>query len=289
MRTISRNLMVVSLFLFWLFWSHFLPAQEAAPAPIDAKTQQAIVTDISKLLTENYVYLETAQKMSNRIQERLKSGAYSKLTNPDEFAEAVYNDLESVSNDKHLGFRFAPQRAAEILKNQSKSETETKQAREAELAEGRRENFGFQTVQHLQGNIGYLNLLQFADAADGGEAAIAALTLLSHCDAIIIDLRQNGGGDPTQIQLISSYFFAEPTHLNDLYYRNQDKTENYWTFRYVPGTRLDKADLYILTSKYTFSGAEEFSYNMKSLKRATLIGETTGGGAHPTDPYIVQA
>ena len=114
------------------------------------------------------------------------------------------------------------------------------------------------------------------------------MNFLAHCDAVIVDLRQNGGGDPAQIQLISSYFFAEPVHLNDLYARATDTTENYWTLPYVPGAKAAGADLYILTSARTFSGAEEFSYNMKNLKRATVIGETTGGGAHPTRAMIVQ-
>ncbi len=129
----------------------------------------------------------------------------------------------------------------------------------------------------------------FVPAATAGETAIAALTFLAYCDAIIIDLRQNGGGDPSQIQLISSYFFPEPTHLNDIYTRAEDKMENFWTLPYVPGRKPLEADLYILTSKETFSGAEEFSYNMKNLKRATLIGETTGGGAHPTDEKVIQS
>jgi C-terminal processing protease CtpA/Prc len=114
------------------------------------------------------------------------------------------------------------------------------------------------------------------------------MNFLAYCDAVIVDLRQNGGGDPAQIQLISSYFFAEPVHLNDLYYRAANKTENYWTLPYVPGPKPVNADLYILTSARTFSGAEEFTYNMKNLTRATVIGETTGGGAHPTQPMIVQ-
>ncbi|MCK7518552.1 MAG: S41 family peptidase [Ignavibacteriales bacterium] len=128
----------------------------------------------------------------------------------------------------------------------------------------------------------------FASPADAGPTAVAAMNFLAHCDAVIVDLRQNGGGDPAQIQLISSYFFAEPVHLNDLYARATDTTENYWTLPYVPGAKAAGADLYILTSARTFSGAEEFTYNMKNLKRATVIGETTGGGAHPTTTEIVQ-
>jgi len=193
-----------------------------------------------------------------------------------------------VSKDKHLGFAYAPEQAAEMRRRMSQNEDEARAARERQLAAAKRDNFGFRRVEQLAGNIGYLDFRYFASASRGGGTAVAGLNFLAHCDAVIIDLRRNGGGDPSQIQLISSYFFPEPTHLNDIYTRSEDKTENFWTLPYVPGTLLDHADLYILTSARTFSGAEEFSYNMKNLKRATLIGETTGGGAHPTDALIVQ-
>ena len=108
------------------------------------------------------------------------------------------------------------------------------------------------------------------------------MAFLANCDALIVDLRENGGGSPEMIQLLSSYFFSgEPRHLNSFYYRLDEKTEQYWTLPYVPGANLAETDLYVLTSSCTFSGAEEFTYNLKNMKRATIIGEATGGGAHP--------
>jgi C-terminal processing protease CtpA/Prc len=99
---------------------------------------------------------------------------------------------------------------------------------------------------------------------------------------LIIDVRQNGGGAPGMVALICSYFFAgEPVHLNDLYWRPTNSTEQWWTLAYVPGRRYVGKDIYVLTSKRTFSAAEEFTYNLKNLKRATIVGDTTGGGAHP--------
>jgi C-terminal processing protease CtpA/Prc len=187
-----------------------------------------------------------------------------------------------------MGFSYAPDRAANIARMRSRKEDEVKAARARELEEARRDNFGFRKVERLDGNIGYIDFRYFADAGQAGATAVAAMNFLAYSDAVIVDLRQNGGGSPSQIQLICSYFFEEPTHLNDLYYRAGDSTENYWTLPYVPGNRMAGADLYILTSNRTFSGAEEFSYNMKNQKRATIIGETTGGGAHPTDVMIVQ-
>ncbi len=263
-------------------------SQEAENPALDTAKKQTIVDEISKLLNQNYIFAETAKKMEEQIRSRLKNGDYDKLSGAREFALAVSRDLSTVSKDRHLGFAFAPEMAAEIMRQRSQNENEAKAARERELTAAKRNNFGFRKVEQLPGNIGYLDFRSFASADQAGGTAVAALNFLAYCDAVIIDLRQNGGGDPSQIQLISSYFFPEPTHLNDLYYRANDTTENYWTLPYVPGVKPVAADLYILTSARTFSGAEEFSYNMKSLKRAILIGETTGGGAHPTNAMIVQ-
>lgn len=266
----------------------FIFSQGTKDRTLDASQKQAIVDEVSKLLNEKYIFLETAKKMEEQIRGRLKNGDYDKPTGAGEFAQAVSQDLSAVSKDKHLGFAYAPERAAEMRRRMSQNEDEARAARERQLAAAKRDNFGFRRVERLEGNVGYLDFRYFAPASRGGKTAVAGLNFLAHCDAVIIDLRQNGGGEPSQIQLISSYFFQEPTHLNDIYSRSEDRTENYWTLPYVPGPLLDQADLYILTSARTFSGAEEFSYNMKNLKRATLIGETTGGGAHPTDAMIVQ-
>ena len=255
---------------------------------VDAARKQAIVDEVSRLLNDAYVFPETAKKMEDLIRSRLKKGEYDSLSDAAGFADALSKDLLSVSKDKHLGFAFRPQMAAELVRLRSRDEVQARAARERELADMRRENFGFRKVERLAGNIGYLDLRAFAAPSGAGATAVAAMNFLANCDAVIIDLRQNGGGDPEQIQLISSYFFAEPTHLNDIWFRAENRTQNFWTLPYVPGPKPVNADLYILTSSRTFSGAEEFSYNMKNLKRATLIGETTGGGAHPTDPKIVQ-
>jgi retinol-binding protein 3 len=112
---------------------------------------------------------------------------------------------------------------------------------------------------------------------------------LAGSDALIIDLRDNGGGNPSMIQLLASYLL-KPDHktlLNSFYIRKGDRTEQYWTAPWVPGPRLSEAPLYVLTSKRTFSAAEEFTYDLQSLKRATIVGETTGGGAHPEEEHLV--
>jgi C-terminal processing protease CtpA/Prc len=145
-------------------------------------------------------------------------------------------------------------------------------------------NFGFEKVERLDGNIGYLDLRGFFDAEAAGETAAAAMNFLGNTDALIIDLRQNGGGSPAMVSLLCSYLFAgERKHLNDLAWRGPEgeRVEQWWTLPHVAGKRYSDKDVYILTSKRTFSAAEEFTYNLKALKRATVVGEVTGGGAHP--------
>src|SRR5213592_4209751 len=148
-------------------------------------------------------------------------------------------------------------------------------------------NCSFEKAEHLPPNIGYLKFNAFPNPAVCGPTATAAMNFLGSVDAMIFDLRDNGGGDPKMIAYLSTYLFGESTHLNDLYNRKEDATTQYWTLPYVPGNRLTGKPVFVLTSKRTFSGAEEFSYNLKNLKRATIIGETTGGGAHPVSGHRV--
>ena len=125
-------------------------------------------------------------------------------------------------------------------------------------------------------------------AAFAGHAAVAAMTLLADTDALIVDLRRNGGGDPGMVALYCSFLFDDGTHLNDLYWRADGRTRQWWTLPYVPGRRYGGTKpVYVLTSADTFSGAEELSYNLKTRGRATLVGERTGGGAHPGGRYRV--
>jgi len=269
-------------------WASLALGQEAKTPTLDAAKKQAIVDEIASLLNKEYIFAETAKKMEETLRARLKNGDFDRLDAAPAFAQAVSSTLSTVSKDGHIGFAFNPALAEDIRRLMGQSEEEAKRVRERRLLESRRNNFGFRKVERLAGNVGYVDFRGFASPDEAGATAVAAMNFLAYCDAVIVDLRQNGGGDPAQIQLISSYFFPEPVHLNDLYARATDTTENYWTLPYVPGPRAAGADLYILTSARTFSGAEEFTYNMKNLKRGTVIGETTGGGAHPTGTRIVQ-
>jgi C-terminal processing protease CtpA/Prc len=251
--------------------------------PLNAATRAKMVERVSAALNEAYVFPDVAKKMEASIRQKLKAGAYDKLARPADFAEALTRDLQAVSKDKHLTVHHEPKPPPE---RDSKGP-----GGPAALEQMRRElatiNFGFEKVERLAGNVGYLDLRGFIGAELAGETAIAAMNFLAHSDAVIIDLRQNGGGDPSMIQLISSYFFEEPTHLNSFYIRKGNATQQFWTSAHVAGKRMTDVPVYVLTSPRTFSAAEEFTYNLKNLKRATIVGETTGGGAHPVEPHFL--
>ncbi len=149
------------------------------------------------------------------------------------------------------------------------------------------DNCAFEKVEVLPGNIGYLKFNGFMDPGVCAPTVVAAMGFLAHTGALIFDLRGNGGGDPAMVTFVASYLFDKPTHLNDLYNRKEDSTRQFWTLPYVPGERLPKQPVFVLTSKRTFSGAEEFAYDLKNQKRATIVGETTGGGAHPVGGHVV--
>ena len=291
----NRSLLIW-IFMFSMFNSFIAFAQHTAHntaqtsnETLNTKSREAIINETAKGLNDNYIFLETAQKMEERIRTQLKSGAYDKLTSPEEFAAAIHKDLHEVSKDKHLSFHYDPQGVANIQQSNSQNKEEAQKAKEKQLASVRQDNFGFRKAERLDGNVCYLRFDYFAFVEGAGDAASAAMNFLSNCDALLVDLRKNGGGHPAQIQYITSYFFDSPVHLNDIYSRKDNSTEHYWTLPYVPGRKMVNADIYVLTSSYTFSGAEEFSYNLKNLKRATIVGETTGGGAHPVEPVVVSA
>ncbi len=153
---------------------------------------------------------------------------------------------------------------------------------------GRLDNFGIHRVERLAGNIGYLDLRRFPIPANAGPAIAAAMELVAGTYALIIDLRRNGGGSPEGVVFWCSYLLTEqPTHLSDIFHADTGETRQFWALPYVPGTRYVDRPVYVLTSSHTFSGGEDFCYTLQALGRAQVVGETTGGGAHPTRSFRI--
>src|SRR5215467_3539848 len=251
---------------------------------IDAATRAKVIDGAVAALNESYVFPETAKKMEEAVKAHQKKGDYDSITEGDDFAKRLTDDFQAVSHDKHLHVMFSPAPMPDMDAQRQRPDPKREAEERKELE---RVNCGFDKAEILEGNVGYLKFNFFADPGICGPTVVAAMNLLANVDAIIFDLRENGGGDPKMIAFISSYLFAERTHLNDLWTRKGDFTDQYWTDPYVPGKRLDGKSAFVLTSKNTFSGGEEFTNNLKTLKRATIVGETTGGGAHPVSGHRI--
>jgi hypothetical protein len=257
----------------------FAQPSSGQDSQIDAKTKDQVIDRALDALNRTYVFPEVAGKMADSIHERQRKGEYGTGTSPMEFAMKLTEDLRAVSHDLHLRVDYShdpiPDRPPGALSREDAERMRKQMAFN---------NFGFEKLERLPGNIGYLDLRGFDPASIAGEKAVAAMNLLADSDALIFDLRQNRGGDPAMVQLIASYLFeSEPVHLNDLYSRPSNSTQQWWTLAHVAGRRMPDADVYVLTSHRTFSAAEEFTYDLQNLKRATIVGEATGGGAHPGD------
>ena len=259
------------------------PGTKEEDVTLDAARRKAVIDGAIAQLKENYIYSDGAQKMADAVLAHQKAGDYDKITDGSEFATRLTNDMQDVSHDRHLHVQYAPFVIPERKDDDVPSpEDEARFRKELE-----HHNCGWDKVEILPGNIGYVKFDEFAPPEWCGPTVVAAMGFLAHADAIIFDLRENGGGDPKMVDMVVSYLFNKPTHINDLYYRKGDKTTQYWTLPYVPGTRLATQPVYVLTSKRTFSGGEEFCYDLKTQKRATLIGEATGGGAHPVSGHRI--
>lgn len=279
-----KKITTAAAFIFgiFIFSNIVIVAQQAGHQPdmtIDQSTKAEVINDLLEHLNRAYVFPDTAKRMETHIRGLIAQGDYDKLTSASEFAEKLTADLQSVSKDKHLRVRFS----YEPLPARTLAAEPTAEEREQQRRFMKSVNYGFEKVERLAGNVGYIEFRGFFDAEAGADTVAAAMNFVTNTDSLIIDLRRNGGGSPEMVALICSYLFGtEKVHLNDLYWREQDRTDEFWTMpERVKGSRYEGKDVYVLTSNRTFSGAEEFSYNLKNLKRATIVGETTGGGAHP--------
>ena len=226
------------------------------------------------LLCDKYIFPDRATAAAAAVRARRDAGEYSDLDD-ETLASRLTAQLYEMCRDKHLSIRV---RSAELP-----GQPTEEQMLAAQREWSRRHNYGVAKVERLEGNVGYIEIHHVTDPGQGGPAIAAAMQLVAHTDALIIDLRLNGGGMPDGVAFWHSYLFPDSeTHLNDIYDGPTGTTRQYWTLPYVPGPRYLDRPVFVLIGPETFSGGEEFCYNLKAHGRATLIGQTTGGGAHPT-------
>jgi hypothetical protein len=247
------------------------PALTSAPLPA-----REIVATVLSLLRASYVFPDRAEQAAAAIEARLAAGEYDDL-GEDALAERLTAQLDEICADKHLRVRTMPPRPQRAPRPGPDGPGPDRRRRGHPL------NYGIFRVERLEGNVGYIDLRGVADPEEAGPAIAAAMELVSGTYALIIDLRQNHGGSPHGVAFWCSYLFPDAsTHLSDIFHADTGETTQFWTLAWVPGSRYTDQPVYLLASHETFSGGEDFCYTLQAQGRAQVIGETTGGGAHPT-------
>jgi hypothetical protein len=268
------------LFIIALIIQYSCNGQNSNTQPIKINE---LINSISDSLSKHYIFPDKAEHISAYLHTQLKTNAYTKLLkDPQKLEQEIAKDIRSVYRDPHLRVQFDPGFNSQVAYHPTPEELQQVKKYWKE------NNYSFKKLEVLPGNIGYLSFNLFVDDIKAAKPTIkAALSFLANTDAIILDLRNNMGGDPTMVSQLESYFFAQKTKMNSLINRSNNDT----IFMYADPFKSDSLSLsmpvYILTSQHTFSGAEDFCYGLQVAKRAFIVGETTGGGAHPQMPFSV--
>ncbi|MGW3121272.1 S41 family peptidase [Streptomyces sp. NPDC001107] len=253
------------------------PAPVSAPVPVT--DVPAVVDETARLLTEHYVFPEAAEQLAVLLRRRLAEGAYD-VESAEELSGLVTTDLQSVNGDLHLRLKYHPE---QVPTGQGEA-AEAAMRRDFDASLG-----GVPRVELLAGGTALLELAPLLFPLSwSAEPLTAALTLVARAEALILDLRGNGGGDPDTVAFVCSHLLDERTHLNTMYARVGDRYDQSWTLPHVPGARFGGTKpVHVLTGPHTFSAAEELAYDLQQLGRATIVGEATRGGAHPREGWTV--
>ena len=261
------------------------PMGDQQDLTVDAATRRVVVDSLIVAVDRHYVFPDQGKAAGRAIRRRFDAHEYDRVTSAQAFSDSLTRHLQAVTHDLHLRvhYRFEPLPVA------THEDEPTAAERAQGLAQEQLRNFGFDKVQCLPGNVGYLELRMFSDLPEAQPTAMAAMQFLGNCDALIVDLRRNGGGSPNMIATLLTYLIAPERrlHFNDFFQRRPegDVTEQWWTSPTVPGARFAGKPIYVLTSPLTGSAAEEFAYDVQTHKLGTLVGASTAGGAHPGGLY----
>jgi hypothetical protein len=235
------------------------------------------VDNLISSLTD-YVFPEVAEKLQSQI--RTHRSEYRAINDPNALAAKLTEDLRAVGNDHHLAVKFGE----ELAEFKTPTTAEEEHSHAFDLATGH----GIRSARRLPGNIGYLDLAYFSPDSDAGTALAAAMQLVSGTDALIVDLRRNGGGSGEAVTALLSYFFEDPTQLTSKVERQNNRSleRQKWTMPYVAGPRYSDNPVFVLTSLHTHSAAEQCTYDLKNTHRATIVGERTAGDANGSSGEI---
>jgi retinol-binding protein 3 len=269
----------------WILVSSFFVCSgrcwaQAPTSSMDTAARSKVVEAAAKALEDRYIFPDLGRAMANKIRQENAAHAYDALTTGTDFSNQLTADLYFVGHDKHIHVDSDDRR----LVIQERPGTGGPRPRPRSL-EGPPPAARVSEFKRLTGNIGYIRVDQMLPAHASNESIDTAMAALTDSKALIIDLRHNGGGDPMMVAYLCTYLFpvGARIHLNDFVDRDDPAPRASYTLPSVPGKTF-AGDVYVLTSHFTFSGGEEMAYDLQALKRATIVGETTGGGANPGGP-----
>ncbi|GAB3437521.1 S41 family peptidase [Massilia solisilvae] len=250
---------------------------------------EAIDTLVARL-NEHYVFPDKAKQIEAVLRQRQHEGKYDGVTDGNQLAKQLTDDIREVAHDLHMGVRFSPKPVPSDTAGgpppASQAEWEQRTNIVMRLIMRRMAHQRVEKVDRLSPNIGYLKVSGFPPDFIMAEKYGEAMDQLADTDGLIVDLRDNHGGAPESVALLVSYFVDQRTRLNDIWDRDTGVSMQHWTRDKVDGKRYgSKKPVVILAGPNTMSAGEDFAYTMQALKRATVIGERTWGGAHPARPY----
>ena len=252
-----------------------------------------LVDTLADKVAQRYLDEKKGAQVAAALREAERHGEYDGITSPGQFARLMTSELVRLSDDQHMGVGFVRDEVPVSQERNFPPPPNDEKSLPAWLVDrvGRyMARFGVEEVTQSDAGIGYLRLDAFFRPYLAAEKFAAAMDRLADSKALIIDLRSNGGGSRDSVALLASYFFDQPTHLSDVIAPRTGERLHMWTRKNVEGTRYGSSrPVYILTSHATFSAAEDFAYAMQTQKRATIVGEVTGGGAHPIAPSRLSA
>lgn len=241
-----------------------------APQPLTSAGRHLLVEAVAADVKQYYFDKQVAQTVANALLAHEQAGDYNAVTD-EVFANLLARHLIEASGDPHFTVEYTPKAFPDF------SKPPPPESRVRYRAAMEQVNCTFQTVAVRANNVGYMKLNSFPDIAACQSKAESALAELNHADALILDLRDNRGGYANMVIFLASYLFDHPEYMFD---PRVPVTKQSWTCSPVAGSLLAHKPVYILTSSRTYSAAEQFSYDLKMLRRATLVGETTGGANH---------
>lgn len=289
-------------------------AAATAPLVLDARSRAEVLDALAKRVTDTYVEADTARMIVEEVRKRQRAGAYDAITNPSQFAEVVTTDLRRLNGDLHLSLRYEPGGAAggggpvmtrrvvqtpgggapppggpavrRVVAGPGGAPPDSGMRAMPGMEDAREKNFGLTRLEILPGNVGYLEISGFLGAPGSEEAVADAMRFLERTDAVVVDVRRNRGGSGMMSHYVFSHFLgSEPVPTILVKSRASAEPDTMHSFAEVAGPRRTAVPLYVLTSRGTGSAAEEFSFVLKNLGRATIVGDRTAGAGHMVQAF----